>query len=478
LRSHNRSTERPAKMQLSLKSGPQSVEATGEFDLAKLGVRPGDVIEYYFEGADNYPNGPNIALTRMYRLEIISEEDYDKILKRAAARKGLFEPYARLGAFLRRLAENARALEEKARKGEPVDKDAAASLAKNIEKFQNELRKLLAQKGMFDVENSFRGTLRDELNPLASALEKLKGGLASGSLSDKELGEIAKALTDLAGENQEDVSLPASQIADVARVLGKADRFVKLAAEEARIARMLERFWSKAEPLSRIEQMEARQLAEEQKKVQEEVKDLLTTLPQLAGKLSEFQQFDAIRQDVADFIQAVADAKIEKSLEEAVGLLTDLEPGAAYFVARKAAEKMNELISECKSSLEKNAKQAMRFKPKIQKEFGRTLEQIMAALGGGEGSPSGDGYSMFSEDVALYGPNRETEGREGEGMDSGGSASREGPRMASREGGADTPVASPGAKVRFQPNAKFPVRYRELVGDYFRAIAESERDEK
>lgn len=477
LRSHNRSTERPAKMPLTMRNGPQTVEASGEFDLGALGVKPGDVIEYYFEGADNYPNGPNVALSRMYRLEIISEADYEKLLQQMAARKGLFEPYAKLGAFLRRMAENARALEEKARKGEPVDK-GAADLAKNIEKFQRELEKMLGQKGGFDVEKSFRGSLGEEKGPLANALNKLKQGIASGQLGEKELKEIAKELTDLAGENKEDVSAPAAQIADVARVLAKADRFVKLAAEQARIARMLERFWSNTNQLTRIEQMEVRQLAEEQKKVQEEVHDLVTTLPTLAAALGEFPQYDQIRKDVDEFVQAVGDAKIEKSLAEASELLANQEAAAGYYVAKTAAEKMDELISKCQSQLAQDAKQCFRFKPKIQKEFGRTLDQIMAALGSGNGGQSGDGYSLFSNDVALYGPDTQMERGDGEGMDSGGSSSREGPHVAAAGEAPDKPTAAPGGKVRLQPNAKFPMRYRELVGDYFRAIAESEGDGK
>ena len=58
LRGFNRSIERPFSMKLVLKPGPQSVEASGAFEFDKLGVRPGDVIEYYFEAADNYPKRP------------------------------------------------------------------------------------------------------------------------------------------------------------------------------------------------------------------------------------------------------------------------------------------------------------------------------------------------------------------------------------------------------------------------------------
>ena len=40
LRSHNQSLERPLNLQLTLKHGAQSVEATGAFDLDQLGVHP------------------------------------------------------------------------------------------------------------------------------------------------------------------------------------------------------------------------------------------------------------------------------------------------------------------------------------------------------------------------------------------------------------------------------------------------------
>ena len=35
------------------------------------------------------------------------------------------------------------------------------------------------------------------------------------------------------------------------------------------------------------------------------------------------------------------------------------------------------------------------------------------------------------------------------------------------------PLGTAGS-VRLQPDAKFPLRYRDLVGEYFRAIAESQ----
>src|SRR5204862_438631 len=128
LRGHNRSIERPLNLKLTLKEGARSVESVGALELDKLGVRPGDVIDYYFEAADNYPKGPNVALSRMYRLEIISDEQYKEILKQAAARKALFEPYFKMGAWLRRLAEHSRGAQSKAEKTDPSARDEANAL--------------------------------------------------------------------------------------------------------------------------------------------------------------------------------------------------------------------------------------------------------------------------------------------------------------------------------------------------------------
>src|SRR5205823_9719393 len=156
LRGLNRSIERPFNMKLALKSGPQSVEAAGVFDFDKLGVHPGDIIEYYFEAADNYPKGPNIALSRLYKIQIISKEQYEAILRQTAARKALFEPYFALDAWLRRLAERARNLEKRAESGSEADKAAAAkeaaALAEDLGKYKSKLGELLQQAMLFDVE--------------------------------------------------------------------------------------------------------------------------------------------------------------------------------------------------------------------------------------------------------------------------------------------------------------------------------------
>ncbi len=482
LRGLNRSIERPFNMKLILKSGPRAVEAAGAFEFDKLGVRPGDIIEYYFEAADNYPKGPNITLSKLYRVEIISKEQYEAILRMAAARKALFEPYFQLGAWLRRLAEKARNVAKQAESAAEADKQAAAkeaeALAADLAKYESELGKLLQEAILFDVEQSFRNTLVEQHTAIGQARQKLSKGFGNGQLDPRKLSEAASDLSQLAQEEEQDVTQPAQQIAAVAHLLARADAFVKLAQQQATLAQMLRRFADRSGDLSPIEQMELQELAYQQRRIQEGLRALLESLPQLLATIPDEEQYAPLRGDVEKFVQAVAEAGIEEDLRNNAHNLSVLDGKSGYALAQQAAEKMDRLISKCQGMPE-DAKTCLHFKPSVQQAMGNTLEQILAAMGAkpGKGQGGQDGYALFNDDVALYGPNVELAGEQGGGpRERGQAAARRAERVP---GEARDPAlrqaATPG-RVRLQPDAKFPLRYRDLVGEYFKVIGESERE--
>jgi hypothetical protein len=118
-----------------------------------------------------------------------------------------------------------------------------------------------------------------------------------------------------------------------------------------------------------------------------------------------------------------------------------------------------------------------RFRPKLKKQgLGSTVEQIMAAMNSGNGQGGRDGSGLFNDDVSLYGPNVELAGEQAGGRRDDGSSGEGGRQVARVAGDARDPsLPQPDApgRVRLQPDTKFPLRYRELVGEYFRIIAES-----
>jgi hypothetical protein len=94
---------------------------------------------------------------------------------------------------------------------------------------------------------------------------------------------------------------------------------------------------------------------------------------------------------------------------------------------------------------------------------------------GGNGNGTQGGYALFNDELALYGPNVELIGQQAAGRGETAQAStRRAERVADEaQDPASKPAMDPG-RVRLQPDAKFPLRYRELVGEYFKVIAESE----
>jgi acetyl esterase/lipase len=286
-------------------------------------------------------------------------------------------------------------------------------------------------------------------------------------------------LSRLAQTEDEAVEQPAQQIAAVVRVLARADTFVKLAQQQAVLAQMLQRFADRTNALSRIEQMEVQELAHQQRRVQEGLHTLLAQLPELLAKVPADADYDPLRRDVNAFLKAVADAKIEEDLGHAAGALDAPDTMTGHALAQRAAEKMDRLIARC-NELPGEAQQCLtaRFQPKLSKPgLGNSLQQILAAMGVGTGETGRDGYGLFNEDVALYGPNVELAGEQaGRRGDTGSSG---GQHVASVAGDARDPgLQQPDARgrVRLQPDAKFPLRYRDLVGEYFRVIAESEKE--
>jgi hypothetical protein len=141
---------------------------------------------------------------------------------------------------------------------------------------------------------------------------------------------------------------------------------------------------------------------------------------------------------------------------------------------------MDKLIGKCRG-LPKEGQQCLtaRFRPKLSQPMASTLAQVLSAMSSGGGQGGQDGYGLFSDDTALYGPSMELAGEQG-GPRGAEPSSGSGRQFASVPGGArEEGLPSPEApgRVRLQPDAKFPLRYRDVVGEYFRAIAESGEEE-
>ncbi|HWQ93075.1 MAG TPA: hypothetical protein VN673_15480 [Clostridia bacterium] len=479
LRSHNRSKERPLQMKLELQAGAKKVQGLGDFDLAKLGTRPGDLIEYYFEASDNDPKGPNMAFSRLYRLEVISKEQYDMILKQAAARKALFEPYFQLSSWLRRMSERARDLDKQTQSGSAAQKEAAARdlelLAKDLANFEQELGKLLGQAVLFDVEQAFRDTLVTQHTQIQALRKNFESSLKQGQ-SAAAASDANCELAEMSDSQQDNIATPAREIAVVAQIMAGANSFVRLAQQQALLARMAQRFSDRQEGFSRSEQMALQELGFQQGGVREGLRKLLDSLPALLEQLPDEPDYNAFRKQVENFIVAVEKAGIESDMQHGSSLFAKPNGKEAFAAAQTAAQKMDALIARCNQMGDQGV-MCLKFQPAIQNAMGSTLQQILGALGAASGSGEGgqDGYGLYNDDVALYGPHAELAGQQSARQRDTLAGTQ--PHAESIHGsGQDRTLreAPSPARVRLRTDARFPMRYRDIVGEYFKSIAESE----
>jgi hypothetical protein len=227
--------------------------------------------------------------------------------------------------------------------------------------------------------------------------------------------------------------------------------------------------------------MEVQELAHQQERIGEGLKTLTKQLPELLAKVPPDTEYNTLRYDVNNFLKALDEAKVEPDLADAAKALGEPDTMTGYTLAQRAAEKMDKLVGKC-NGMPKQGQQCLtaRFKPKLSKAgMGNTLQQIMAAMNKGN-QGQGDGQSMFNEDMGLYGPNVELAGEQGGARrDEEGGGNGQGRQISrvtgdAREPGATAPEGA--GRVRLQPDAKFPLRYRDLVGEYFRSIAETETE--
>ncbi len=468
----NMSVERPFNMAVpEPETRVRVVDAKSRFDLKDLGVKPGDVIEYFFEAVDNNPDTPNISTSRIYSLEIISLDQYHEILRRQAANKALFETYEKLGNWLRRLSDRAAHLKEKTDGSEKNNalKSRVQDLVKDIRKYKQAVEGVLAAPISFDIELSFHLTLARQLEQL----RKLTDETGSEQQESGAISRIANVLMGLTEHEKEQIASPLKQIKAVAMLMARAERFTALAKRQEEILRFARRFSSQQE-LSRVNRTELMEIGANENHVRRELAGLIGQLFDLIEELPRDRAFNPLRNSVRRFCYEVEGLEIISDLDRAASGFSELDGPGAYPLAVSALEKMQQLISKC-DSLGREGQQAFQFQPSVSSKLGNTMQQILSVMSGYYGQGASNGYSMISENAALYGPDAAfaRSGNSGPGKDT--SANKSSNSYSVMDTSADDPELetpdSPG-RVKLMKDMKFPIRYRKLIGDYFRKVSE------
>jgi hypothetical protein len=494
-------------------AGQRRADTELKLDFKDLGVRPGDVIQYYATAYDNDPGKPNLTDSERYWLWVVSEEDYQKLLQDQRKLPQLAEEYRQQTDALKSLAQEQRALadamkktaEEIARK--PGDaalqqqmqnlKKQQASLRKAAEDLARNMRKLAAQKSQYDAEKGLQKKLAElakQVEQSAAGAMKSAESAPSGQQMAQQGDQAAKQLEKASGQGQKSIekALQAlEKLAPLHQDIAHLRELARLQGELALQARQLARQVTQdAFQQSRLNELAQRQadLKQSLEMVQEDLKqhaaDCQSVAPEAAQKA----------QKVAE---ALSQMKVGESMEGATSSFRNQDGSGGASQAERAQKALESLFQQgkgCQSSAKSGLDKELSLC--LGSGSGNTLDQMGqtplpgTSPGKGEGVAQGQGGMPAPQPGSKPGEG----GQQGVSQQqqqamlmrvmqqqSGRSTKRENRRhlagadLPGELGKQDVEQLATGARTPpsvTDPSAgRYPAEYRRLVKDYFKAVA-------
>lgn len=395
--------ERPEE--LPVPRGDKVYEFQSQLDLAALGVTPGEVIEIYLEGRDENPSLAGIQTSDVSRIEIISEEEYGRMLRDRISLDELLARFEKIQEQLARIREALAEAREPGGNREETLKKSAESARQAAETLQQ-----LAQDfPAFDIEEQMQQPLAESAARARTAADRL-GGLSS---SQPDLDSQLQAIQDQFEAEQaklEQMLAEKKEIEPVGRVMEQAANFMQLVEHQRQLANWIDRMTlthADAEALASAARLQE-QLRELADKMPDQMREAARQIPDGAG-------YDKLKADALDFAGQLQQSGASQSMGRAQSAAQNTNAPGASQSARQAHEQLagllpqnegNQFAGLCRG-------QCQGLFPAGSKS-GETLAQALAGMMGrggttGAGGPSDDGYATqgYSPlNLPVFGPQR------------------------------------------------------------------------
>lgn len=462
------------------------VDASEALPLSAYGLAAGDVIKLFARVEDNDPAGAKGAESPVVTVHIISQEDYERMVRVRQGLEVLLSKYRQADRRMESVAEELRGLRKKlqGKKGDTENEALAQALKKLAQRMRREsqqLRKAANHRLPLDLD----AHLLEKLQELADQLARQAGDLedlASGEELDPEeaMKLLEKLLEELGKEKQQfarQVLEPLEHLEQVYPLIEDQARFIALYELERDLA---ERSRSLAADGSDDPRQKARMrtLEEEQRTVREALSELLDDIENHASRLPDDPRLDELRATALTFCDEVRASGASEKMSDAEAALVAFNGADAHTSAREAADILEKFISRCRA-VKGQGKMCLKFAPALEAGLGATIEQLLAEMGLPTDGTSGDGRNGYStrrstlDNMGLFGQLPGMDQMAGAFSQRGGEADGSG---ATRPGGSNniSGVDASGNAVEAGGAAGtvVPPRYRNRVGAYFQRVVE------
>ena len=505
---------RDRSLALPVEMGDRSFDFEHPMELATLGVKPGQVLEFFVEASDGNPDLTGVTVSDVVRVQIISDEEYSMLMR---ARLALDDFANRFDAAKDSMEELVKALESLLKAAEahnPVDLDARREDAlRTNRRISGLLEKIAKDFPVFDLDQKLTTgvtealqTLRKQAGQLAAKEFAVEGdAVAKVQAMIQELGGATRDIEKAAGQAQ--------AVEALGRVMEMAAEFRDLVNRQGELVRRLERM--NAESGNRDTAL-LTELARRQRDLEERVRQFSPELRRRAVALPA--GFAQVQQSAVEFADALETLGVSGLMKDAALAADNRDGRETQRLATLALDKLKELLGKgdggkkgepgnrgqgdggegegegspggrglfagmCRGQGSFDAAGDLRstlqqmLSAILQRHCGNSTGQGPAMAGGGViGGDINDGYAVggFSSlNVPVTGPERAAYAAQAVGMSMGEQGHGKGGERAKpgSEVKKETLPANESAKLRGErlQMEQVPEKYREAVKRYFGA---------
>ena len=491
-RSLNRSRPLPAAVPLPAKP-PHRRDEQVPLPLDHYGLEPGDVLTFFARVEDNDPAGAKGAESPMVSVKIISQEEFEHLLRARQGIEALTSKYRQAQRRLEGLAKEIEGLRKKTASAPPHSRLAEAT-RKEVRRLQrlmrreaDALRKSAAQRLPFDIDDKLSpeiDKLAQMTDKMAEELEKLEKQLDQSNKDlDQKLRELLARLNAGRGGYSASAMAAMELLEVVFPLLVNQQRFIVLAQRQEDLADRMSSLKGHDGEDDPALKTRMRNLEHEQRQIRLALDELLGDIEDHATRLPERPELKKLRETALKFAADVRGSGAAEALAGSEAALADFAGSRAYEKAKEASEILNRFIKRCQGDgdLSAECQCVLVFQPSLCQGMGNTVAQLLAEMG--MGSRGGMGGSGGFGAMGLYG---NTAGMSGMGSGQLGepkSGSEGGDdQQAASAGGGNPDVFGPGdvtgaGAAASASEAGVPLRYRRAVRQYFQRLSEELGDQ-
>lgn len=459
---------------------PRKHQAFDEvLDLGKIGVDPGQVLEFFLEAGDFNPTMMGIAASEIVRVKIISDEEYASNLRMQETAEDFLNRYRLVAEALQELEDALEEMQDALETDEISNEKRAEKIEENrnrIKEAARQMEKLANDFPIYQMDSNL-AKFADEASQMSRAMAEQVGRAAENPQELK--AAVEKMLKSLKPPRQKmrKQRRDAEDVVQIRKLMECAGRFQNIYERQSELVKRLQRFKERT-PRRELRLLES--LGALQKQIRQDLQQLVKDIQERSKPLRN--EYAALRQSAQKFAAQIEQLDIDETMSSAYAASKNQDGPRTLQYATLAAEKLEELISGCQGDAFGGMGQCeLTFripKPSMR----QTLEQMMLGMGLGSGNAGGlgigaggsgtDGYMVPGHsmmNIPMYGPARLSSGAAG-GGETGQNEEKSGRGAASgsvRQSKHMSIEPKGTARGEGLPMENVPEKYMEAVKKYF-----------